>query len=281
MALTRSTDPLVWIDCEMTGLDPSSDTIMSISCILTTSELLPLDPTGFDAIIKHTPQQLSSMSEWCTRTHSASGLWQSCLASTTTAHDAAQSLLAYIKHFIPDPKRALLAGNSIHADRAFLAIKPWDVVLEHLHYRLFDVSATKEMMRRWASVEVLERAPTKKLAHTAREDVWESLEEARYYKGLIESLKGPETAAGGGGEVGGNRTGIATGGMRASAAVGSGNSNSKDSLAAQGGAPIMGMGMGMGMRTKQAQEQFDMMRNNGNRDGDVGQLDEGFRTDVA
>ncbi|KAJ4515817.1 Phosphatidylinositol 3,4,5-trisphosphate-dependent Rac exchanger 2 protein [Exophiala dermatitidis] len=188
MSLTRSTDPLVWIDCEMTGLDPQTDTIMSIACILTTSDLQPLDSQGFEAVIQHTPAQLSKMSEWCVRTHGANGLTQQCLSSTTTAKVAAEALLAYIKHYIPEPGRALLAGNSIHADKAFLTVPPWNIVLEHLHYRLFDVSAMKEMVRRWARPEVLEGAPKKQLKHSAREDILESIEEARYYKKLIEGM---------------------------------------------------------------------------------------------
>lgn len=172
----------------MTGLDPTSDTIMSISCIITNSDLLPLDAAGFNAVIHHTADQLSSMSEWCVNTHGASGLTQSCLSSSTTAAAASAALLAYVKHHVPEPRRALLAGNSIHADRSFLSVAPWNAILEHLHYRLFDVSAMKEMVRRWASDEVLMNAPRKELKHTAHDDVLESLQEARYYKGLIEAM---------------------------------------------------------------------------------------------
>lgn len=172
----------------MTGLNPTTDTIMSISCILTTSDLSPLDSTGFNAVIQHSQSQLSSMSDWCIRTHGASGLTQACLQSTMTAEAAAHALLEYIKYYIPSPNRALLAGNSIHADRAFLAIPPWNIVLEHLHYRLFDVSAMKEMVRRWADDGVLSMAPRKMLKHEAREDVLESIQEASFYKILIESM---------------------------------------------------------------------------------------------
>jgi oligoribonuclease len=174
----------------MTGLNPSTDTIMSITCLLTTHDLQLLEPHGFDAIIHHTPAQLSTMGPWCTTTHGASGLTTACLNSTTTAHTAAHSLLIYIKTHIPQPNTALLAGNSIHADKAFLSVSPWSVVLEHLHYRLFDVSAMKEMVRRWAPEAVLRSAPVKALKHTAREDVLESLAEARFYMGLLSGLEG-------------------------------------------------------------------------------------------
>ncbi|KIX03305.1 uncharacterized protein Z518_06857 [Rhinocladiella mackenziei CBS 650.93] len=175
----------------MTGLSPTHDTIMSISCILTDSDLQPLSIIGFDAIIQHTPTQLSRMSDWCVRTHGASGLTASCLSSTTTAETAAHSLLAYIKQYIPESGRALLAGNSIHVDKTFLMQPPWDIILEHLHYRLFDVSAMKEMVRRWAGEDVLAGVPRKELRHTAREDVLESIGEARYYKRLIEGMAAP------------------------------------------------------------------------------------------
>ncbi|KIW23585.1 uncharacterized protein PV07_11772 [Cladophialophora immunda] len=245
MALTRSTDPLVWIDCEMTGLNPAKDTIMSISCIITTANLAPLDTEGFHAVIFHSPEQLSRMSEWCVKTHGETGLTQECLASSTSAEDAAARLLAYIKHYIPEPGRALLAGNSIHADRAFLAVPPWNVILEHLHYRLFDVSAMKEMVRRWASESVLMAAPRKELRHTARADVLESIQEAQYYKGLIEGM------------------GLV---MPVSAPSMPIQPQPQPLMPAPG--------------TKQGQEALDMLRNSGTLIGDVGDLDPGFRTDI-
>jgi len=170
----------------MTGLNPLTDTILSISCIITDFQLNVLDPTGFNAVIHHTPDQLDRMNEWCIRTHGASGLTAAALTSRATAATVSGELLAYIHSYIPRPGTALLAGNSIHADKAFLLQSPWTPILSHLHYRLFDVSAMKEMVRRWASDEVLKAAPVKALKHTAREDVLESIEEARFYKSLIE-----------------------------------------------------------------------------------------------
>ncbi|RVX66583.1 hypothetical protein B0A52_09460 [Exophiala mesophila] len=108
--------------------------------------------------------------------------------SSTTAAIASRAILEYITYHIPEPRTALLAGNSIHADKAFLMIPPWNCILEHLHYRLFDVSAMKEMVRRWASEEILAQMPPKKLAHQAREDVLESIDEARFYMGLLSGL---------------------------------------------------------------------------------------------
>ena len=258
---------------QMTGLNPSTDTIMSISCILTTSELLPLDATGFDAVIHHTASQLSAMSDWCVRTHGASGLTQSCLASTTTSHAAAHALLSYIKHFIPEPRRALLAGNSIHADRGFLAVAPWDAVLEHLHYRLFDVSAVKEMVRRWAGDDVLSGAPTKMLRHTAKDDVWESLDEARYYKRLVEGMVFVPVPAGPGGRD--VAMPVAGGGM--SAGPGTGNGTAIATASASTPGFVSGVGI---VGAKRDQAQSTGRRNNDVQNGPVDELAEGFRTDV-
>lgn len=258
----------------MTGLNPQTDTIMSVSCIITTSDLVPLDQTGFDAVIQHTPSQLASMSEWCVRTHGNSGLTQACLESSTTAQIAARDLLAYIKHFVPEPRRALLAGNSIHADKSFLMVPPWNAILEHLHYRLFDVSATKEMIRRWAPPEVLEAAPRKALKHTAHEDVLESLEEARYYKRLIEGMSVQPVSAtdrpGAGPTVPSSTRASIPGqiGIDTTATGGAGN----------GVVPVPSSELGL----KQAQEDYHVRRHYGNRDGDVGEdgAAAGFRTDV-
>ncbi|KAK5464559.1 Phosphatidylinositol 3,4,5-trisphosphate-dependent Rac exchanger 2 protein [Exophiala xenobiotica] len=279
MALTRSTDPLVWIDCEMTGLDPSTDTIMSISCILTTSDLLPLDTGGFDAVIQHTPSQLANMSEWCVRTHGASGLTQACINSTTTANVAAQALLQYIQQYIPEPRRALLAGNSIHADKMFLMLPPWKPILDHLHYRLFDVSAMKEMIRRWACPAILENVPVKQLMHTAREDILESLTEARYYKQLIESMSPPGTAATGS-PVLNSRQSIPGHANARAGSHGMVDFHSDDHVPnpQKSGPPLGVPGNAIGL--KQAQEEWNLRRNNGTRAGDVGDLGEGFRTDV-
>lgn len=175
----------------MTGLDPANDTILSLSCIITDHALNPLDTAGFDAIVHHDSVVLSAMNPWCIEHHGASGLTAACLASTTTAAQAATDLLAYIKNHVPEKGKALLAGNSVHADKAFLNQGAWAEagVLGWLHYRILDVSAIKEAVRRWCSPTVLEQAPHKKYAHTAREDILESIDEARFYKELIENVR--------------------------------------------------------------------------------------------
>ncbi|KAI9843124.1 MAG: hypothetical protein M1837_006577 [Sclerophora amabilis] len=167
---------------QMTGLDPNMDQILQIHCICTDALLNPLDTPGFGATIHHPQSALSQMDEWCTRTHAATGLTQAVLASTTTASEAASSLLRYIQRFVPRAGEALLAGNSVHADRAFLAREPYDRVLRHLHYRILDVSSIKEAARRWGAEAVLKDVPRKEGAHEARSDILESIEEARFYK---------------------------------------------------------------------------------------------------
>ncbi|KNG49546.1 ribonuclease h-like protein [Stemphylium lycopersici] len=174
--------PLVWIDCEMTGLNTEKDTIMSLAAFVTDADLNILDEAGYEAIIHHDKQQLDLMGEWCTSHHGDSGLTQACIDSTTTAEEAAEGLLSYIKHYVPDRRIALLAGNSVHADKSFLVKQPYKVVTDHLHYRIMDVSSIKEAARRWAPKETLKKIPRKQMLHEARADILESIEEARYYR---------------------------------------------------------------------------------------------------
>ena len=195
----RSNDPLVWIDCEvstlpkihrgtmilhmqMTGLNPEKETIMSISCFVTDAQLHLLDEKGWDAIIHHDKPTLDQMDDWCTHNHGASGLTAACLESTLTHQQAAKGLLEYIEKYVPEPRRGLLAGNSVHCDKAFLSKPPYNSVTDYLSYRILDVSSLKEAARRWSPDEVLLNVPPKKGLHQAREDILESIEEAKYYR---------------------------------------------------------------------------------------------------
>lgn len=172
----------------MTGLnldkDPP-DQIMSIALFITDASLNLLDETGYEAVIRLSQSELSQMGEWCTNQHGASGLTAACLASTTTAEEAAAACLSYIKRYVPEPKKALLAGNTVHADKAFLIREPWRPIVKYLHHRIFDVSAIKEAMRRWSPLDVVKGSPRKMGLHTARSDILESIAEARYYKDII------------------------------------------------------------------------------------------------
>ena len=169
---------------QMTGLDRTSDTIMSIACYVTSANLELLDD-GFEVVVSHSREQLDAMGEWCQRTHGASGLMAACLSSTITPGEAADALLAYIKHHIPEPRQGLLAGNSVHADKEFLSKAPYNRVIGHLHYRILDVSSIKEAAKRWAPSEMLSKAPKKKGLHQAKEDILESIEEAKFYRDVF------------------------------------------------------------------------------------------------
>jgi oligoribonuclease len=166
----------------MTGLDPETDQILQICCFITDAQLQLLEPDGFETVIHQPDSALSSMSQWCIDTHGRTGLTAAVRASSTTPEAAAASLLAYIQHHVPAPRTALLAGNSVHADKAFLARRPYAAVLEHLHYRILDVSTIKEAARRWGSPELLELVPPKREVHLARDDILESIAEMRFYR---------------------------------------------------------------------------------------------------
>lgn len=169
----------------MTGLNLEKDTILSIACYITDADLNLLDETGFETIIHHEQSSLDLMDAWCTSTHAASGLTAAVLASTTTPEQAAQDLLDYVKTYVKEPKKALLAGNTVHADKAFLRQAPYTPVVKYLHHRILDVSSIKEAAKRWSSDSVIKQSPQKKGLHDARADILESLEEARYYKRVI------------------------------------------------------------------------------------------------
>ncbi|KAL8388392.1 hypothetical protein RB595_009274 [Gaeumannomyces hyphopodioides] len=177
-------DPLVWIDCEMTGLDPESEDIIEIFCLITDGELNLADEEGWGAAVHLPKERMDQMGEWCTRTHAQTGLTERVLASDVTPEKAAEDLLAYIRKYVPEPGVAQLAGNSVHHDRAFLRRGPYARVVEHLHYRILDVSSIKEAARRW-SPRIAKKAPSKKSVHTARADILESIREAKHYRDLL------------------------------------------------------------------------------------------------
>lgn len=181
--LPPSTAPLVFIDCEMSGLE-RTDVLLSVACFVTTSNLDLVDPVGLSLTIHRPASVLEGMVEWCRRTHAKSGLSAAVLASTITVEAAAQQLLAYIQKHVPARGEALLAGNSVHRDKAFLE-REMPAVADWLHYRILDVSAIKEAARRWCGEEVLRQVPRKKLLHQARDDVLESIEEARFWREAV------------------------------------------------------------------------------------------------
>ncbi len=169
----------------MTGLDPDTDVIIEIFCIVTNGDLDVVDEQGWAATIHQTKERMDMMDDWCTKTHRDSGLTAAVLASNTTPQQAADELYEYIKKYVSESNRALLAGNSVHADKAFLRKEPYKKVMDHLHHRILDVSTIKEAAIRWSPLDVLAGVPMKKGLHQAKEDILESIKEAKYYKEAI------------------------------------------------------------------------------------------------
>ncbi|WP_028924725.1 oligoribonuclease [Pseudonocardia acaciae] len=173
-------DRLVWIDCEMTGLDIGSDVLIEIAALVTDSELRVLGD-GVDVVIHTDEPKLAAMEPVVREMHERSGLTEAVKASTVTVAEAERAVLDYVRKFVPEPKSAPLAGNSIATDRAFLA-RDMPELDGHLHYRMVDVSSIKELCRRWYP-RIYYAKPEKGLAHRALADIEESLRELRYYRG--------------------------------------------------------------------------------------------------
>ncbi len=172
-------DRLVWIDCEMTGLDLAHDALIEVSVLITDGNLVPLDP-GIDIVIHTDDVLLDGMADVVRDMHAHSGLTEEVRTSTVTLADAQTQVLAYVKQFVPDPRTAPLCGNSIATDRGFLA-RDMPELDEHLHYRMIDVSSIKELARRWFP-RVYYAQPKKGLAHRALADILESVRELEYYR---------------------------------------------------------------------------------------------------
>lgn len=170
---------LVWVDCEMTGLDLARDALIEVAAIVTDADLSPLDE-GIDVIIHVDDDVLDTMVPFVHEMHASSGLTDAVRASTTTLGDAEKLVLDYVKSHVPDAKTAPLCGNSIATDRGFLA-RDMPALDEHLHYRMVDVSSLKELAKRWYP-RVYQSQPEKGLAHRALADVRESILELAYYR---------------------------------------------------------------------------------------------------
>ncbi|GAA1296169.1 oligoribonuclease [Planotetraspora silvatica] len=185
------TDLLVWIDCEMTGLDLGRDALVEVACVVTDGELNQLDE-GVDVVIKPPPESLGQMSDVVREMHTASGLLQA-LAGGVTLAEAESIVLDYIRGHIADPKKAPLCGNSIATDRSFIA-RDMPGVDSFLHYRMIDVSSIKELARRWYP-RVYFASPEKQGGHRALADIIESIRELRYYRAAVfVPQPGPDSA---------------------------------------------------------------------------------------
>jgi oligoribonuclease len=183
-------DPLVWIDCEMTGLDLSKDALVEIACIVTDGELTPLDD-GIDIVIKPPAEALDGMLEVVRDMHTSSGLLAELAAGLTLA-EAQDLVLGYIRKHVPESRRVPLCGNSIATDRAFLA-RDMPELDAFLHYRMIDVSSIKELARRWYPRAYF-ASPEKHGGHRALADISESIRELRYYREVVfVPLPGPDS----------------------------------------------------------------------------------------
>ncbi|MRH30343.1 oligoribonuclease [Microbacterium sp. SYP-A9085] len=181
MVASSGNDRLVWIDCEMTGLDLEVDELVEIAVVITDFELEPLDP-GFQIVIRPSEAALAHMNEFVTQMHTTSGLIEEIPGGATLA-DAQEQTLAYIRRFAPLQNKAPLAGNTIGTDRMFLA-KYMPAVDQWLHYRSVDVSSIKELSRRWYP-RVYMHAPAKDGGHRALADIRESIRELAYYRDAV------------------------------------------------------------------------------------------------
>ena len=172
---------LVWVDCEMTGLDLEKDEIVEIAIIVTDSDLNMLDE-GLQLVIKPSPEALANMGEFVTKMHEKSGLLPE-LESGITLEDADRQVTEYIKTFIEQPRTAPLCGNSIGTDRMFIN-RQMPALDSFLHYRNIDVSSLKELSRRWFPA-VYQHQPKKQGSPRALSDIHESIIELRYYREVI------------------------------------------------------------------------------------------------
>jgi oligoribonuclease len=178
----KGLDRLVWMDCEMTGLDLRRDALVEIAVLVTDSELNILDE-GIDLVIAAPDVLLDTMLPVVRDMHTASGLTEAVRASTVTIAAAEQLVLDYLRRLVPEARTVPLCGNSIATDRAFLA-RDMPELDGFLHYRMVDVSSIKELCRRWYP-RVYFSQPQKGLAHRALADIKESIRELRYYRGTV------------------------------------------------------------------------------------------------
>ncbi len=185
-------DELVWIDCEMTGLDLKSDRLIEIAALVTDSDLNVLGE-GVDVVIHTDDAALDGMADVVMKMHTRSGLIEEVRTSTVTLEEAEQMVLDYIRSHIGQAKTAPLAGNSIATDRGFIA-RDMPRLDDFLHYRMIDVSSIKELCRRWYP-RIYYGQPDKGLAHRALADIHESIRELKYYRGTaFVPAPGPSTS---------------------------------------------------------------------------------------
>jgi oligoribonuclease len=185
-------DRLVWIDCEMTGLDLSDDLLIEVAVLVTDGDLNVLGE-GLDVVIGATAEQLERMPDVVREMHGSSGLTEEVIASRVTLAEAERLVLDHVKQHVPEARKAPLCGNSIGTDRGFLA-RDMPELDAWLHYRMVDVSSVKELARRWYP-RVYFNSPKKGGGHRALADIRESVTELQYYRStLFVPQPGPTSA---------------------------------------------------------------------------------------
>jgi len=191
MGSSTSSQRIVWIDCEMTGLDLVADALVEVAVLVTDSDLQVVGE-GLDVVIAPPAEALEQMRDVVRDMHTTSGLLEE-LAAGTTLEDAQRQVLEHVRDLVPEARKAPLAGNSVGTDRGFLVRDMPDLV-DHLHYRIIDVSSIKELARRWYPRAYF-ASPEKAGGHRALADIRESIQELRYYReSVFVPPPGPDSA---------------------------------------------------------------------------------------
>ena len=190
--MTERNDRLVWIDCEMTGLDLVNDALIEVAALVTDTELNVLGD-GVDVVIRPPQDAVDQMLDVVRTMHTTSGLLDELDAGVTMA-EAEERVLAYIREHVPTARKAPLAGNTVFVDRGFLA-RDMPALEAHMHYRIVDVSSIKELVRRWYP-RVYFNSPVKSGGHRALSDIRESIEELKFYRqAIFVPQPGPDSEA--------------------------------------------------------------------------------------
>jgi oligoribonuclease len=176
-----TTDRIIWVDCEMTGLSLANDALIEVAALVTDYELNQFGD-GIDLVIKPPAEMLEQMDDFVRDMHTSSGLLDE-LATGITLAEAEQLVLAYVRQWAPEERKAPLGGNTVGTDRGFLA-RDMPELESHLHYRIIDVSSIKELALRWFP-RAFFNSPKKAGGHRALADIRESIAELRYYREAI------------------------------------------------------------------------------------------------
>ncbi len=171
----------MWIDCEMTGLDLERDALIEVAVLITDAELNILDE-GLDVLIAPPEGALEQMGDFVRQMHTTSGLLEE-LPDGLSMAEATRQVMEHVRRYVPEPGKAQLGGNSVGTDKTFLA-RDMPELIEHLHYRIIDVSTIKELARRWYP-RAYYQAPAKTGNHRALGDIRDSIQELRYYREAV------------------------------------------------------------------------------------------------